>query len=75
MNVAYCNEFKFEVMRKALFQAKESFYEIKVRMMNNTLNTQCTFALVGFLGEQVTSCGLSVSDLSAAGDLKSFFCP
>jgi len=73
--VAYSDEFKFEVMRKALFQAKESFYEIKIGMINDTLNTKGTFALVGFLGEQVTSCGLSVSDLSAAGDLKSFFCP
>jgi hypothetical protein len=62
-------------MRKALFQAKKSFYEIKVCMMNNTLNAKCTFAFVGFLGEQVTSCGLSVSDLTAAGNLKSFFCP
>jgi len=62
-------------MRKALFQAKESFYEIKVGMMDNTLNAKCTLALVGFLGKQVTSCGLSVSDLSAAGDLKSFFGP
>ena len=41
-------------------------------MMNNTLNAKGTFAFVGFLGEQVTSCGLSESDLSAAGDLKSF---
>jgi hypothetical protein len=67
--------FKVEVMRKALFQAKESFYEIKIGMMNNTLNAKSTFAFVGFLGEQVTSCGLSVSDLTAAGNLKSFFCP
>jgi hypothetical protein len=62
-------------MRKALFQAKESFYEIKICMMYNTLNAKGAFAFVGFLGEQVTSCGLSVSDLSAAGDLKSFFGP
>jgi len=62
-------------MRKSLFEAKESFYEIEIRMMNNTLNAKCTFALVGFLGKQVTSCGLPVSDLSAAGDLKSFFGP
>jgi hypothetical protein len=62
-------------MKKALFQAKESFNEIKIGMMNNTLNAKGTFALVGFLGEQVTSCRLSVSDLPAAGDLKSFFCP
>ena len=62
-------------MREALFKAKESFYEIKVGMMNNTLNAKGTFAFVGFLGEKVTSCGLSESDLSSAGDLKSFFGP
>jgi hypothetical protein len=62
-------------MRKALFQAKESFNEIKISMMYNTLNAKSAFAFVGFLGKQVTSCGLSVSDLSAAGDLKSFFGP